>query len=138
MGGRTRHDERDSSNSDNFQQRLHECAAFDEGTSAFAGSIQVCSLGSLHLDSHLLSRVTSDNVCLQMANLSNRKVERNACEFPYIARKQRINCEGASLSLVVCPKDNADIFYGHNQSERPNDEGECSKQIGTTWLAAEG
>ena len=73
-----------------------------------------------------------------MTNLSNRRAEVNACEFPYIARKQRINCEGASLSLVVGLKDNADIFYGHNQSERPNDEGKCSKQIGTTWLAAEG
>lgn len=76
MNERTRHDERNSSNSNNFQQRLHESAALDEGTSAFAGIVEVGSLGPLHFDSHLLSRITSDNVCLQITNLSKKKVER--------------------------------------------------------------
>lgn len=41
----------------------------------FAGGSEICGLSPLHLDSQGLSRIASDNICLQMADLSNSEFE---------------------------------------------------------------
>ena len=48
-------------------------------------------------------------------------------EESYIAREQRINCKGSSLTVVIGTKHDQDIFDADHQCEGPYDQGQGSE-----------
>jgi len=56
----------------------------------------------------------------------------------YISGKERVKRKCATLPLVICTKDDEDIFYGDHNCKSPDDKRDRSKDIVLAWFAAEG
>lgn len=47
-------------------------------------------------------------------------VSKKSAKFTHVAAQQRISAESSTLAIVVCVKDNKDVFDRDHEEERPN------------------
>ena len=56
----------------------------------------------------------------------------------YVSRKQRIQGKGATFSVIIGEENNADVLYGHDQCEGPDDDGQRAQEVIIGWIGREG
>ncbi len=56
-------------------------------------------------------------------------VSKKPAKFTYVATQQGVSAESSTLAIVVCAKDNKDVFDRDHEEERPNYDGQDPKQV---------
>lgn len=56
----------------------------------------------------------------------------------YISGKERVKRKCTALALVICTKDDEDIFGSDHNCKGPDDKRDGPKDIGFAWFAGEG
>lgn len=57
------------------------------------------------------------------------EVSRDLGQSTYVATQQRVSAESAALAIIVCAKDDKDVFDCDHEDERPNNDRQDPKQV---------